>query len=293
MKAQGLISIAVAFTIATLLVSCDSSSKKKIELLVQENESLRNEARMKDSTINQFFAFMGEIEQNLSVIKQKEQTISKNAIAGSELKPDVRQQIDEDIQSINILMDKNRQTIAALRKKLKEANLKVAEFERMIAKVTQQLEEKEHEIEQLKENLTQLNFTVTQLNARIDTLIEEKVEMNVKIQSQTEQLNAAWYAIGTRRELIDNKVIDKAGGFLGLGKLSKMKAEFNQDYFVRIDITKTLSIPLSVKKANLVTTHPKDSYTLLTNDKGMVKELKITDTQKFWSVSKYLVIEVE
>jgi len=285
--------MAVAFTFATLLVSCDSSSKKKIELLVKENEALRNEARMKDSTINQFFAFMGEIEENLSVIKQKEQTISKSAIAGSELKPDVRQQIDEDIQTINMLMDKNRQTIVSLRKKLKEANLKVTEFERMIANVTQQLEEKEHEIEQLKENLAQLNFTVTQLNARIDTLMEEKVEMNVKIQSQTEQLNTAWYAIGTRRELIDNKVIDKTGGFLGIGKSSKMKAEFNHDYFVRIDITKTVSIPLTAKKVNVVTTHPKDSYTLVTDEKGLVKELKITDTQKFWSVSKYLVIEVE
>jgi len=285
--------MAVAFTFATLLVSCDSSSKKKIELLVKENEALRNEARMKDSTINQFFVFMGEIEENLSVIKQKEQTISKSAIAGSELKPDVRQQIDEDIQTINMLMDKNRQTIVSLRKKLKEANLKVTEFERMIANVTQQLEEKEHEIEQLKENLAQLNFTVTQLNARIDTLMEEKVEMNVKIQSQTEQLNTAWYAIGTRRELIDNKVIDKTGGFLGIGKSSKMKAEFNHDYFVRIDITKTVSIPLTAKKVNVVTTHPKDSYTLVTDEKGLVKELKITDTQKFWSVSKYLVIEVE
>lgn len=285
--------MAVAFTFATLLVSCDSSSKKKIELLVKENEALRNEARMKDSTINQFFAFMGEIEENLSVIKQKEKTISKSAIAGSELKPDVRQQIDEDIQTINMLMDKNRQTIVSLRKKLKEANLKVTEFERMIANVTQQLEEKEHEIEQLKENLAQLNFTVTQLNARIDTLMEEKVEMNVKIQSQTEQLNTAWYAIGTRRELIDNKVIDKTGGFLGIGKSSKMKAEFNHDYFVRIDITKTVSIPLTAKKVNVVTTHPKDSYTLVTDEKGLVKELKITDTQKFWSVSKYLVIEVE
>lgn len=293
MKAQGLVSIAVAITFASLLVSCDGSSKKKIELLTKENEALRDEARMKDSAINQFFAFMGEIEQNLSVIKQKEQTISKNAIAGNELKPDVRQQIDEDIQTINILMDKNRQTIAALRKKLKGANLKVAEFERMIANVTQQLDEKEHEIEQLKENLTQLNFTVTQLNVRIDTLMEEKVEMSVKIQSQTEQLNTAWYAIGTRRELIDNKVIDKTGGFLGIGKSSKMKAEFNQDYFVRIDITKTASIPLSAKKVTIVTTHPKESYSLTTNEKGIIKELKISDTQKFWSVSKYLVIEVE
>lgn len=293
MKASFYSGIIVAISITALLLSCDSNNKKKLELLAKENEALRNEARMKDSTINQFFAFMGEIEQNLSIIKQKEQTISKSAIAGSELKPDVRQQIDEDIQTINLLMDKNRQTIVALRKKLKEANLKVAEFERMIANVTQQLEEKENEIATLKENLTQFNFTVNQLNARIDTLMEEKVEMNLTIQSQTEQINTAWYAIGTRRELIENKVIDKTGGFLGIGKSSKMKTEFNQSYFVRIDISKTPSIPLTAKKVNIVTTHPNGSYAFVTNEKGMVVELKISDIQKFWSVSKYLVIEVE
>lgn len=293
MRTNRFTGLAMALAFATLLGACESSSKKQIELLTKENEALRNEAKMKDSTINQFFAFMGEVEQNLSIIKQKEQTISSSAVAGAELKPDVRQQIDEDIQTINMLMDKNRQTIAALRKKLQEANLKVAEFERIIANVTQQLDEKDREIEQLKENLTQLNFTVTQLNARIDTLMEEKVEMNVTIQSQTEQLNTAWYAMGTRKELIDNKIIDKTGGFLGIGKSSKMKSEFNKDYFVRIDITQTVNFPISAKKVNLITTHPIDSYTLTTNGKGMVVELKVTDIQKFWSVSKYLVIEVE
>lgn len=286
-------SLAILAVIAIILISCGSSDKKKIELLSKENEALRMESKLKDSTINQFFAFMGEIEQNLNVIKQKEQTINKTAIAGSELKPDVRQQIDEDIQTINMLMDKNRQTIAALHKKLKDANLKVIEFERMLASVTQQLDEKEHEIEQLKENLTRLNFTVSQLNARIDTLMEEKVEMNLKLQSQTTQLNTAWYAIGTQKELTENRVIDKTGGFLGMGKSTKMKAEFNQDYFVRIDITKTTSIPVSGRKAKLITTHPMDSYSLITNEKGVVVELKINDISKFWSVSKYLVIETE
>lgn len=293
METKKIYSLAIMAVLAIILVACGSSDKKKIELLTKENEALRTESRLKDSTINQFFAFMGEIERNLSVIKQKEQTISKTAIAGAELKPDVRQQIDEDIQTINMLMDNNRRTIAALRKKLKEANLKVTEFERMLASVTQQLEEKEHEIEQLKENLTQLNFTVTQLNARIDTLMEEKVEMSVKLQSQTNQLNTAWYAIGTQKELIENRVIDKTGGFLGMGKSSKMKAEFNQDYFVRIDITKTTSIPVAGRKVKLITTHPVDSYSLITNEKGVVVELKINDINKFWSVSKYLVIETE
>lgn len=285
--------IIILFMVGIILFSCSSADKKKIELLTRENEALRTEARLKDSTINQFFAFLSDVEQNLNTIKQKEQAISKSSIAGNELKPDVRQQIDEDIQTINMLMDKNWQTITLLRKKLRDANLKVAEFERMLATITQKMEEKEQEIAMLRDNLALLNITVTQLNSRIDTLTEEKVELNVKLQNQNQQLNTAWYAIGTTKELFENRVIDKTGGFLGIGKTTKMKADFNQHYFERIDITKIKSIPISGKKIRIITTHPVDSYNLLANDEGFVTELRINDYQKFWSVSKYLVIVTE
>ena len=274
-------------------LACNQKEKRQIDLLTKENEELRNEARSKDSTINQFFLLLNEIEQNLTEVKQKQQVISKNAIQDGELKNDVREQIDQDIQTINELMDKNRKTIGYLNRKLKESNLKVAEFERMLSQTMQQLDEKDAEITALKETLTTLNFSIEKLNAKVDTLTEDNIALTVKVNKQTEAINTAWYAFGNKKELLEHGVIDKTGGFLGIGKTTKMKDNFDHSYFTKLDISQTQNIDLFVKKAKVITTHPSDSYQLIVDDKGRIEKLEITNPEKFWSASKYLVIEVE
>ena len=42
----------------------------------------------------------------------------------------------------------------------------------------------------------------------------------------------------------------------------------------------------------MLTTHPSDSYKLEKDAKGLY-ELQITNAQKFWSVSRYLVMQVK
>ena len=285
--------IIVSIIVILTATSCNQKEKRQIDLLTKENEALRHESQSKDSTINQFFLLLNEIEQNLSEVKQKQQVISKNTIQNGELKDDVREQIDQDIQTINELMDKNRKTISYLNKKLKESNLKIAEFERMLAQTVQQIEERDAEIVDLKEKLTALNFSVETLNAKVDTLTEDNIELTHKVTAQTEVINTAWYAFGSKKELLENGIIDKTGGFLGIGKTTKMKADFDNSYFKKIDISQVKTLDLFVKKAKIITTHPSDSYQLITGQNGAVEMIEITNPEKFWSASKYLVIEVE
>lgn len=283
----------VAIALLTTVISCNQKEKRQVALLTKENEVLRSDAKAKDSTINQFFLLLNEIEQNLAEVKQKQQLISRNTVQDGELKKDVREQIDEDIQTINELMDKNHKTIAYLSKKLKESNMKIAEFERMLVKTSQQLAERDSEIVQLKGKLTELNFSIEKLNTRIDTLTEDNVALTVKVNQQTEAMNTAWYAFGSKKELLEHGITDKTGGFLGIGKSTRMKSDFDNSYFTRLNIPQTKSLTLFVKKAKLITTHPTDSYQLVLNQNGGVDRIEITNPEKFWSASKYLVIEVE
>ncbi|MGE0078948.1 MAG: hypothetical protein AB7S48_13900 [Bacteroidales bacterium] len=285
--------IILGLTFLMAISACNQKEKRQIDLLTKENEALRNDAKAKDSTINQFFILINEIEENLAEVKQRQQVISQNAIQDRELKNDVREQIDEDIQTINELMDKNRKTIAYLNRKLKESNLKVAEFERMLSQTMQQLDAKDAEITELKEQLTALNFSVETLNAKVDTLTEDNIALTLKVNKQTEAINSAWYAFGSKKELLAHGVIDKTGGFLGIGRTTKMKADFDHSYFTKVDISQTKSIDLFVKKAKIITTHPSDSYQLITSENGNVEKIEITNPDKFWSASKYLVVEVE
>jgi len=285
--------VIVGLTLFVMAFGCKEKEKKQIELLTKENEALRVESKTKDSTINEFFQILNEIESNLTLIKEKENVISKNATLGTELKKDTRDQINEDIQTINELMTKNKRSINYLNVKLKESNLKIGELEKLITQTNQTIQERDAEISVLKDKLTQLNFSLTVLNAKVDTLTNEKTQLTETVNKQVETLNTAWYAFGTKKELELNKIIDKTGGFLGLGKTSKLKDDFNKTYFTQIDITTLKSIPLSAKKVKMVTSHPTDSYKMVTNTEGVVEKIEITDASKFWGTSKYLVIIVE
>lgn len=283
--------LAVFIVLAT--ISCKEKERKQIELLSQEVEALKKQSIEKDSTINEFFKVLNEIESNLAVIKEKEKIIAKTTGVGNEMKDDARERINDDIVLINELMEKNRKSIRYLNKQLKESNLKIGELEERLVQTTKLLEERDQEIVELKDKLAKLNFDIETLNATVDTLSTQKQQLKQEVAQKVDKLNTAWFAYGTKKELIDNKVIDKTGGFLGLGKSTRLKSDFDASYFTQIDITKTTIIPLVGKKATLITTHPAETYKLVINQEGIVEKIEILDVNKFWSASKYLVIQIE
>lgn len=280
---------------ALLFAACQSDQPNpELEKLKAEKEAIAREAATKDSTINSFMESLNEIEDNLREVKQRQGNISSSAAKGSaELQGNAKDRINEDINFINELMEENKSKIASLQSKLKKSNLKIAEFEKMIERMTQQLAEKDQEISTLKEQLAAMNIQITELNTAVDNLKSESASKTQTIEQQTQQMNTAYYCVGTYKELRDNRVVNKEGGFLGLGKKKILKSDFNQDYFTQIDVTKVTSIPINAKDAKVITTHPTSSYKLEMDGKKKAKSLTITNPTQFWKSSKYLVITVD
>jgi chromosome segregation ATPase len=272
-----------------LFIACNN---KEMENLKQENAKLLAETTAKDSTINEFFGTLDQIESNLAVVKSKQGIISQSASQNNEINQDTRQTINDDIQIINDLMEKNKKEIASLKSKLKNSNMKIKKLEEMLARYEKQLQDKDVEIEQLKQQLLNLNFTVENLSASIDTLKRTNQVKEEMISQKTEEINTAYYALGTEKELKENKVITKSGGFIGIGRNQNVQKDFNSDYFKKIDITKVTTINIGGKKAKLLTSHPSSSYIMEGVDKKFDK-LIITNAKDFWKVSKYLVIVVD
>lgn len=272
-----------------LFVACGN---KDLDKMKQENEKLLTELNSKDSTINDFFGTLDQIESNLAVVKSKQGIISQSTSQNNEISQDTRQLINDDIQTINDLMEKNKKEIASLKSKLKNSNMKIKKLEEMLARYEKQLQDKDVEIEQLKQQLLNLNFTVENLSASIDTLKKTNQAKEEVISQKTDEINTAYYALGTEKELKENKVITKSGGFIGIGRNQKVEQDFNTEYFKKIDITKLTSINIGGKKAKLLTSHPSGSYKMEGTEKK-VDKLVITNTREFWKVSKYLIIVVE
>ena len=279
----------------SILSACNNGAD--VDRLKAERDSLIRLSNEKDEAINDFMQSFNEIESNLETIKQKENIISVKAHGDIELDQSAKDKINDDILAIYELMKRNKEELNALQKRLRKANIKSSEFERMIKRMTEQLEAKDEEINTLKNDLARLNIDIdklntqiAELNAEMKDIIAESNEKEEIIEIQDQKLNTAYFVFGTKKELKQNKVITSEGGFIGIGKMEKLMDNFNKDYFQVIDIRTTTSIPLMAKKAKLITSHPANSYYFAGEDQ--IDSLVIKDPEKFWSVSKYLVIMV-
>ena len=237
-----------------------------------------------DSSLQSFIRGFNEIQDNLDLIKEKEKIVTSSS-KDVETRKSKEEQIVADIQSIYDIMNKNKQRLAAMRTKLKESNNQNAELEKFIERLTADMEVKDAQIEDLRTQLEQLNVAMTNLTINYQ-------EANQESAVKTEKLNTAYYAYGTAKELTKNGVLTKEGGFIGIGKIQKMKDDFNKNYFTKVDISTTNTIVLAAKKAKLITSHPTGSYKI-EGEGGKAEQLLITNAEEFWGTSKYLVIVVE
>jgi chromosome segregation ATPase len=269
--------------------ACGRAAEKKAQELQSKTDSLMSQTMQKDEAINEFIRSINDIQGTLDTIKQKENIINLTTDRGGELKLSAKDQIKNDIQTIYGLMLKNKETINALTKKLKNSNLKVAELNKMVERLNKDLAEKAAEIEDLRTRLSKLNASFEMANLKIDTLSRTVKDQGSQINSQSqtlasqdEALNTAYYVIGSNKELKKNGVI----------KSGEVLADFNKALFTKIDIRKVTEIPILSKKAKILSSHPSSAYKF-TGDKKVIQALQILDYKAFWSNSKYLVIVVD
>jgi len=281
-----------------MTVSCNKMKEENARLKAK-NDSLLALGFQKDTTVMEFVRAFNEIQSNLDSIKMKENIIGQNTKGGTEVQASAREQITGDINSIYEMLQKNRATVASLQKKLKASNTKNAELEAMIDNLNKSIVEKDAQIAELKDQLGKLNIKVTDLgnqvatlNTNVDNLSAENKAKQQAIEEKTAALNTAYYVIGTTKELKDKNVIDKKGGFIGIGRTKSIK-DFDKSNFTKVDITAFTEIPVNKKKATLLSNHPAGSYKLESASKKSVDKLVILNYTDFWSRSKFLVIAAD
>jgi hypothetical protein len=261
------------FLLSPFFISC-GEDKPEVDpvkdSLSEETQRLTGITEQQAEALDSFFRAMNDIQSNLDEIRKKENMIARDTAGG-----DVgsrKDQIVNDIKSIYDLMVQNKQRLASA-------------MQQTIDNLNSQLVAREQEITELKDDLEKKNLELSNLTMNYQELQQES-------DAKTEQLNTAYYAFGTSKELEKQGIINKEGGLLGIGKSQKVSENFDSEYFTRVDITRVNEIPLGAKEAKLLTTHPAGSYKIEGAD-GKAEKIVITDSDKFWSVSKYLVIVVK
>ena len=287
MKKLLLLSVCVA-----MFSSC--GEMKKNEALKAQNDSLNVALAERDADLEGIMEAFNEVQEGFRLINEAENRVDLQA--GKVEGASAAQKIREDILFISEKLQSNRTRIAELEEQLKNSKYASSQLKKTIANFKEELEAKSQQIETLQTELASKNIRIAELDDAVagltqnvaDLVAENKVK-EAMVATQDKALNAGWFVFGTSSELKDQKIISKKL----LQKTKVLENEnFNKDYFTQIDIRTDKEIKLYSKDAKLLTAHPEGTYELVKDDKEQLT-LKITNPNKFWSVSRYLVIEVK
>lgn len=245
----------------------------------------------RDSLVNDYVEAMNQIEKDLMLIKEKENLLDVQS-QDPELAKDTKVQIAEDIQLIYSLIEENKKKVADLDRKLRNSGVEIAALNEKIKYLGTVIEERDSSMLVLNEQLEQKDIMIADLSGKMGELETVVEDQQTTIAQQTNELNKAYFTSGNFKDLKEKGIISTDGGFLGLGKSKSLQDSISTDYFEKIDITLTKSIPVNAKKAELITEHPAGSYEWVEQD-DQIAYMVINNPQEFWKISKFAVLETK
>ena len=239
---------------------------------------------------DELLSLVNEISNGLADIKNLENIVATD---GSET-PSQKAKIRQDIAAIQAALTDRRQRLEELEKKLLSSNVYTSKLSKTIESMKLQIENQTKEIASLTQQLSDAKAEIGSLNNQVDslnnTVADVSGQRDVAQQEATNynnQLNEVFIAIGNKKELKENRILEKK--FLSKTKI--LTGDFNQKFFSTQDKrTYEGQVLYGAKKAEIKTNQPKDSYTLTKQGNNMV--LKVLNKDRFWSNTSYLVIQI-
>lgn len=289
MKNVYLLAILLTGTVACTTIK-DSDDYRK---LATEKNNLEEQIRLRDKEIEEVTGSISKIDSNLMKISEHVEVMDGVKLRELIKKPG---EIDLMISEIGDYVEQNNQMITNLEKKVQESTTINSNLKSLIAMKNQQVEEKEKQIQDLLASIERMQKDFDVELGKRDTLIAkvrnqitetETVLANTKekVKEKEEELNTAFVTFGTKQELAQK-------GVLQSGSKVVLNNQLEENDFSPVNIQNTEEVNLGVtKRQKVVTSHPTDSYYFVKTDGRSY--LKIVDRQKFWSVSKYLVVMID
>ncbi len=262
---------------------CEVYIRNMHKLEQQLLETEQNAARLEE--------VIYQLTQNYLVIDQKIRLIQKykaDPAQGALLK--------RTASEINLFFSGSHVLLDSTEKEIRKSKLPQSSMLPILETVRQYLDQQEKlfievygSIGSIQNQVARLKKVVAQKEKEIS---QKDQNTEAAIQQKEKEARKIFYLVGSRDELQRAKAVQKKGGFLGVGGNLKLSDKLDEMYFQGGDYSIVKEISLgNTKKVQLITIHPTGSYLIL--DTPGERYLKVTNPEKFWSTSKFLVVEVD
>lgn len=159
-----------------------------------------------------------------------------------------------------------------------------------------QIAEYEKSIADLRVSVENQSREIALLTVQVDSMGRENVALTAKNNAMAAHEDSVFVAIGTEKELTDKGVIRREGGTLlafGRGKTIVPARTFELDDFQVMSKSRdlTIQLPQLDKEYRVVSRQNLDFTDSASRKNTMVKgALTVTDPEKFWAPSKFLIL---
>ena len=261
------------------------SLKTQLSSKVEVLKSLEYEKVNNDSIVNQYALYIEKIKENINEIN-KQESIINNAKNNPDFITIDTTDVINAIKILSMKLQENESMIEELSNAVILEKDKNSQFASSVTQLSEQIAKSNREIYFLREELNSIN-------ASFESVFNKYTLQNIKINDLNQKLNQVAFAIGTKTELLNNGVLTKSGGLIGIVKSRKLNDDLNTDYFTYTSRLEFRKLILGFKSVKLITSHPTGSFKLHKSSKEKIDSLEILDNDDFWRNSKFLVVEVK
>lgn len=207
-----------------------------------------------------------------------------------------RASIINSISNARTTIEEYKQQIKNLESRLASSSGQLSGLQSIVNKLKASVAEKEKIVSELEGRVGDLATALetdrqtaqTEINLREDLLKQKETV----ITNQSIENNQLYYAVGTRKELLDEGIIDRKGGILGLGRVTTVTRNVDLNKYNAFNLldTQELTFPATKKGYAILSPHIAASYEVNKVEDQYV--LTITDPELFRK-QKVLVIELK
>ena len=275
--------------------SCGHSNLSKE--LTAERDSLIKVNQQQNEALTEITSTIAQVSVTLDSIAKHEQILYSNRdIEGRVLS---RKKILENLSFFENLLTEKRKEMKAMEESLSNKDGNIRKFQIMIDYLVNEIDKKNENIRVLRRELERKNGNISILTDKLSSLKNDVLTLNDTIsmlQEKTEtfseqekKINEVYYTIGTKKDLIARGLLSSRGLF------AKKRIDYSSldtSMFVKADMRFLKQLIIVGKEPQILTNVVSTSYTLTENGRDSYI-LKIIDSISFWSVSKYLIIQIK
>lgn len=293
------IELGLYYYIALVVFSACNGNATLKEQWEAEKDSLMDINNHQRQVLDEMTSAIVEISNILDTINIQERILfSSHDIEGRRY---TRRQVVENLKTFEGILKEKRMRIHYLDSLMNKNDERIRQLSSLVNYLNSELDKKDSIIKVLKADVRNKNFNIKNLNEKITSINEDMAELTDSLNSvnekssgmenvikkQEEELYATYYIIGTKKELTSKGVLIN-GGFL-----KKSKIDFSATSVATKTDSRNISfLEIYGEKPEILTEVPSNSYRIIKLSNNYHK-LEILDKKRFWSINRFLVIQVK